>query len=57
MVGVGWSIHLVAEKATDSRCSQMASLAVFDAAMYSAVVVESVVQSCNFDLHEIDPPT
>ena len=56
MVGVGWSISLIAEKLVDNWCSQMASFAASDGTMYAASIVESVVHSCNFDLgHEIAP--
>ena len=51
-VGVGWSIRLLVEKSIDSYCSQIAS----NVAMYSAYVVESVVHSFSFDLHEIALP-
>ena len=44
-VSVGWSIWLLAEKSTDSRCNQIASLAASEAAMHSLSVVESVVHS------------
>ena len=57
MVGVGRSIQFVAEKSTDNRCNQIASFVASDVAMYSASMVDTVVHSCNFDLHEIDPPT
>ena len=56
MVGAGRSIQLVDEKSIDSRCNQIASFVASDVAMYSASVVDRVMHSWSFDLHDIMPP-
>ena len=55
-VGAGRSIRPLAEISADNQCSQMASSAASDVAMYSASVVQSAVKSCNFDLHDMASP-
>ena len=57
MVGIGWLIWPVAKRWEVSWCSQITSFADSDIAMYSAFVIDRVVHSWSFDLHDVALPS